>query len=133
MENEPFMGSLAPQTSGMAFAKIAEMNSNFDPNYMQSLTNEERVIMEEIFDEQFIKFDKETLLPFYNRILRAVRKVCNISIVTGENIYSSSFVKKGIEHLFDPEGNEDMQQNYGLHGYDAFRRENVYQNFALKR
>lgn len=140
--NEPFMGSLAPQTFGMAFAKIAEMNPNFDPSQMQSLTNEEREIMEEVFNEQFMKFDKETLMPFYNRILRAVRKVCDIPIVTGGNIYSSSFVKTGIEHLVDPEGNVDMQQIYAPHGYDAvvdsenydaFSRENVYRIFALKR
>lgn len=140
--NEPFMGSLAPQTFGMAFAKIAEINPNFNHSQMQSLTNEEREIMDEVFNEHFMKFDKETLMPFYNRILRAVRKVCDIPIVTGGNIYSSSFVKTGIEHLVDPEGNVDMQQIYAPHGYDAvvdsenydaFSRENVYRIFALKR
>src|SRR5690242_8166227 len=83
--NEPYMGSSAPQAFGMAYAKIKEKNPHFDMANLQAVTPEEQGIMQAIMTEQFMKFDKEILMPFYNRILRAVRKVSNIPLVTGGN------------------------------------------------
>lgn len=140
--NEPFMGSIAPQAFGMAIAKIMEVNPGFDPNNMQSAGMEEQTIMKEVLSEQFMRFDREILMPFYNRITEAVRKVCTIPIATGGNIYSSSFVPTGITTLSSADGSRDTQQVYTPHGYDAvtdsdrydaFNKENVYHIFSQKR
>ena len=140
--NEPYMGSIAPQTFGISIAKIKEKNPDFDLSDVQNVTVEERDIMQNIMTEQFMKFDKEVLMPFYNRILRAIRKVSDVPLVTGGNIYCSSFVTTGIEHVTDRNGTVDEQQIYAPHGYDsvvdtdnygAYNKENVAYVFAGKR
>lgn len=139
--NEPYMGSLAPHAFGMAFERIMQTNPSFDPNDPQNVTPEERELMMSILTEQFDRFDKEVLMPFYNRILRAVRNVCDIPLVTGGNVYGT-VVKTGIGRVADSNGNEDPQQIYAPHGYDsvvdtdrydAYSKENVEKVFAQKR
>jgi endoglycosylceramidase len=139
--NEPYMGSIALRAFGTAIAKIKESNPDFDLSNQAAVTLEEQGVMQNILTEQFMDFDKEILIPFYNRILRAIRKVCSVPLVTGGNIYSSSFVETGIEKLTGPDGQVDHQQIYGPHGYDAvvdsdnyeaFNKENINQIFAQK-
>ncbi|WP_372631127.1 glycoside hydrolase family 5 protein [Cohnella sp.] len=72
--NEPYMGSLAPQVFSTAIAAIRQKNPSFDIANAQSASSEERELMTAILTEHFGRFDKDTLMPFYNRILRAVRK-----------------------------------------------------------
>nr|AGS50304.1 hypothetical protein [uncultured bacterium Ele45G2]AIF26554.1 hypothetical protein [uncultured bacterium fosmid pJB45G2] len=98
-------------------------------------------LMTAILTEHFDRFDKDILMPFYNRILRAVRKVSDIPLVTGANIYGTA-VKTGIGKLTDSHGNVDTQQIYAPHGYDSvvdtdkydeYSKENVTNVFAQKR
>lgn len=139
--NEPYMGSLAPKTFGMAVEKIKQTNPLFDMADIQATTAEEAEIFKNVMTEQFIKFDKETLMPFYNRILKAIRKISNKPLVTGGNIYCSTFVQTGIEHITDQNGKVDQQQIYAPHGYDsvvdtnnydAYNKENVQRIFTQK-
>lgn len=127
--NEPYMGSIAPQAFDMAFTAIKQINPDFDIADLKKATAEERGIMEKIMTEQFVKFDKEILMPFYNRILRAIRRVSSKALVTGGNIYSSSFVKTGIERITDGNGNIDTQQIYAPHGYDSVVDSDHYEDF----
>ncbi|WP_028611665.1 cellulase family glycosylhydrolase [Paenibacillus harenae] len=139
--NEPYMGSLAPQAFGMAMETIKQSNPAFDMTNAQAVTPTEHGIMMAILTEQFDKFDKEILMPFYNRILRAVRKVCEVPLVIGANVYGT-VVKTGLQKLTDSNGNVDAQQIYAPHGYDsvvdsdrydAYSKENVTNIFAQKR
>lgn len=140
--NEPFMGSLAPQTFEMAVAKIKKINPDFDYTDIKSVTLEDAELMKNIMTEQFIRFDHDTLMPFYNRMLRAIRRVSPTAIITGGNIYCSSFVKTGLERVVEPEENIDVQQIYAPHGYDSvvdsnhydlYNKENVRSIFEDKR
>ncbi|MCR2806260.1 glycoside hydrolase family 5 protein [Paenibacillus soyae] len=139
--NEPYIGSLAPKAFGEAFGAIMQNNPSFDPNSPQSATPSERELMMGILTEHFVTFDKEILMPFYNRMLRAIRKVGNIPIVTGSNIYGTA-VKTGIEKVRDSNGVVDTQQIFAPHGYDTvvdtdrydeYNKEHVTEIFAQKR
>ncbi|GIO92068.1 hypothetical protein J31TS3_32950 [Paenibacillus lactis] len=139
--NEPYMGSIAPQAFGAAIEAIRQNNPTFDIANAAAAAPEERDLMLDTLTEHFDKFDKEILMPFYNRILRAVRKVCDIPLVTGANIYGTT-VKTGIGKLTDSHGSVDTQQIYAPHGYDSvvdtdrygeYNKENVRNIFAQKR
>lgn len=138
--NEPYMGSIAPQAFGAAIEAIRQNNPTFDIAYAAAAAPEERDLMTAILTEYFDKFDKKILMPFYNRILRAVRNVCDIPVVTGANIYGTA-VKTGIGKLTDSQGRVDTQQIYAPHGYDSvvdtdrydeYSKENVTNIFAQK-
>lgn len=140
--NEPYMGSIAAKAFNTAIGKIKENNPDFDMTNLYAVTSKEQEIIQKTLTDHFIKFDKEILMPFYNRILQAVRRVSDLPIITGGNIYSSSFVKTGIEKIRDENGNIDTQQIYGPHGYDsvtdstnyeAYNKENISFIFAQKR
>ncbi|WP_051251140.1 glycoside hydrolase family 5 protein [Paenibacillus harenae] len=143
--NEPYMGSIAPQAFGTAVATIMQTNPSFDMTNVKAVTPEESETMKRILTDQFMKFDREVLMPFYNRMLRAIRKSTDIPLTTGGNIYSSSFIQTGIGKIGSPDGQVDMQQVYAPHGYDAivdlelsdygevYNYENVTNLFAQKR
>ncbi|MBB6634606.1 cellulase family glycosylhydrolase [Cohnella thailandensis] len=139
--NEPYMGSLAPQAFGMAFGEIMRSNPAFDPNSPQTATPEESERMTAILTEHFVKFDKVILMPFYNRMLKAIRKSGDIPLVTGGNVYGTA-VQTGIERISNPQGEIDSQQIYAPHGYDVvvdtdryedYSKDNVTRVFARKR
>lgn len=61
-------------------------------------------------------------MPFYSRMLRAIRKHTDAALVTGGNIYCSSFVTTGIEKL-------EEAQIYAPHGYDAVVDSDRYEQY----
>lgn len=139
--NEPYMGSIAPQTFQAAVEAVRRINPSFDLNDPLTVSPEASECMFTIMTERFAWFDRETLMPFYNRILKAIRKAGNIPLVTGGNIYAS-VVKTGISRITDELGNPDTQQIYAPHGYDSvvdtdnyhlYSKENVSRIFAQKR
>lgn len=130
--NEPYMGSLAPKAFQMAVEKVRETNPDFDLSKAYAATEEEAAVIRGVLTEQFNGFDKETLMPFYQRMLEVIRKVTGLPLVTGANIYGTA-VKTGIGRL------EDSQQIYAPHGYDsvvdtdnydAYNKDNVTGIFA---
>lgn len=140
--NEPYMGSIAPAVFAASNEAILKKNKEFDLTNMETVKEEDRSIMQTMMTEAFMKFDRETLMPFYNRITGAIREESNVPVVTGGNIYCSSFVKSGITNLRKADGGIDTQQIYGPHGYDAvvdtdqydnYNKENVSYVFSGKR
>lgn len=110
--NEPYMGSIAPRTFELAVGKVRESNPGFDLSKPQTAGPEDIRTMQEVMDEEFIRFDRQVLMPFYRRMRDAVRKHTDAALVTGGNIYCSSFVTTGIEKI-------EESQIYAPHGYDA--------------
>ncbi len=147
--NEPFMGSLARNAFGVATMKIKEQFPEFDLGNQADITLEQQALFMGYVTEQLQEFDRTTLMDFYHRMERAVRKHSTRPLITGGNIYSSSNVRTGITRLNQCEktdagsGNErGGKQIYAPHGYDSvvdsdryenFSRENVEMLFADKR
>lgn len=139
--NEPYMGSLAPQAFAIAFEAIIKDNPAFDPSNPQNATPEESARLTAILTRKFMKFDQDTLMPFYNRMLRAIRKAGDIPLVIGANVYGTA-VKSGIEPAVNAQGEIDTQQFYAPHGYDVvvdtdryelYNKDNVSHIFEQKR
>lgn len=139
--NEPFMGSLARNAFGLATAHMKEQNPLFDLACPESISPKEQMEFMEIVTEQLQEFDRTTLMDFYRRMQRAVRKYSEKPLVTGGNIYSSSTVHTGIGRLC-AEDEKQGCQIYAPHGYDSvvdsdrygsFSRENVERLYADKR
>ncbi len=128
--NEPFMGSLAPQAFASAVEAIQKNNPDFNFARIQSATPEEAAVMQRILTEHFIAFDREVLMPFYNRMLRAIRRSSSTALVTGGNIYCSSFVKCGLQRVTDFNGEPDSQQIYAPHGYAAVVDSERYDSYS---
>lgn len=135
--NEPFMGSLAHNAFANATSKIKEQNPRFDLGSLSDISLEQQVLFMEYVAEQLQEFDRTTLMDFYRRMYRAVKKHSEKPLITGGNIYSSSNVRTGIGRL-----EETGNQIYAPHGYDSvvdsdryenFSRENVERLFADKR
>ena len=133
--NEPYMGSIAPQTFAEAVEQVQKSNPKFDLNKPETARPEDTAIMQQAMNRRFMKFDSEVLMPFYSRMLRAIRKHTDAALVTGGNIYCSSFVTTGIEKL-------EEAQIYAPHGYDAvvdsdrydqYNKDNVAMVFDGKR
>lgn len=120
--NEPYMGSIAPQTFAEAVEQVQKSNPQFDLNKPETARPEDTVIMQQAMNSRFMKFDAEILMPFYRRMLRAIRKHTDAALVTGGNIYCSSFVTTGIEKL-------EEAQIYAPHGYDAVVDSNRYDQY----
>ena len=97
--NEPFMGSLARNAFGFATERMKEQNPQFDLAHPEKISQEEQAAFMEIVTEQFQEFDRTTLMDFYRRMHRAVKKHSKKPLVTGGNIYSSSTVHTGIGKL----------------------------------
>ena len=147
--NEPFMGSLGRNAFGSATMKVKEQFPEFDLANQAGITLEQQTLFMGYVTEQLQEFDRTTLMDFYHRMERAVRKHSTKPLITGGNIYSSSNVRTGIRRL-DQGQNVDTEtgdtswgkQIYAPHGYDSvvdsdcyenFSRENVEMLFADKR
>lgn len=139
--NEPFMGSLARNSFGMAAMKTQQKYPAFDFQKMTGITAEAQEYFSQLVGESFMVFDKETLMPFYQKMDEAIRKFSDIPLATGGNIYCSSNFPSGLERVC-LNGGEELQQIYAPHGYDAvvdsdcfenFSKENVDRLFAGKR
>lgn len=150
--NEPFMGSLARKAFGNASARIKEQFPQFDLNNPADVTMEQQALFMGYVTEQLQEFDRTTLMDFYYRMERAVRKHSVKPLITGGNIYSSSNVRTGIRRLdtgrfggtaeIGVENEKSGRQIYAPHGYDSvvdsdryesFSKENVERLFADKR
>lgn len=139
--NEPFMGSLARNTFGMAAARTQERFPEFDFATMQGITPESQEYMGRIVGEAFVEFDRNTLMPFYQRMNDVLRAKTTVALATGGNIYCSANFPSGIGRVFCA-SREESQQIYVPHGYDSvvdsdrydnFNMENVENLFVIKR
>ena len=134
--NEPFMGSLARESFGTATLKMMEKNPAFSLADPGSVQPEEAAEFMGMVAARFLEFDRTTLMDFYRRMARAIKKHSDKAIVTGGNIYCSTDVPTGIEPL------GDIPQIYAPHGYDSvvdsdrydsFSKENVERLYQHKR
>ncbi|MBR0086607.1 MAG: cellulase family glycosylhydrolase [Lachnospiraceae bacterium] len=134
--NEPFMGSLARESFGMAAMHMAEKGIPFDLSHPENITPEAQVEFMGIVAGRFLEFDRTVLMDFYRRMQKAVRKHSDKPIVTGGNIYCSTDIPTGIEKL------SDGLQIYAPHGYDSvvdsdryelYNKDNVARLFAHKK
>ena len=125
--NEPFMGSLARNTFGLAAAKTKEKFPEFDFAAMQGITPESQAYMGKIVNEAFMKWDKETLMPFYQKVENAIRPLTDKALIVGGNIYSSASFSTGITSVCGQEGK--TWQVYAPHGYDSVVDSDNYENF----
>ena len=123
--NEPFMGSLARAAFGEAAMRTAAQFPDYDPTNPLAMSAEQGAFYMCVVSEKLMGFDKETLMPFYRRIQKAVERVSEKPLITGGNIYSSSTIPTGIERL-DERGN----QIYAPHGYDAVVDSDRYESFS---
>ena len=135
--NEPFMGSIARMAFGEAAQKTAAQFPDYNPADLTAMKPEQAAFFMGIVSERLTDFDKETLMPFYRRIQKAVESASDKPLVTGGNIYCSSTIPTGITRLDDRD-----RQIYAPHGYDAvvdsdryesFNKANVEMLFADKR
>lgn len=147
--NEPFMGGIARNAFGSATARIKEQFPQFDLANPVDITLEQQALFMGYVTEQLQEFDRTTLMDFYCRMERAVRKHSTKPLITGGNIYSSSNVRTGIRRLEQREEENtgigdrgEGRQIYAPHGYDSvvdsdryenFSKENVERLFADKR
>lgn len=138
--NEPFMGSGAGQimpamlkayaellvSEGQvptpSWEELAEMwTSEKERNTVyEKLSDPEkfRVIADAIYPVQ-APFEKEVLMPFYQKCRDAIREVDPHHIIFIEHaIFSNSGALTGIEPLFNEKGERDTLVAYGPHGYD---------------
>ncbi len=128
--NEPFMGSLARNTFGIAGRKTKEKFPEFDFAAMQGIAPESTAYMTEIVNQAFMEFDKDTLMPFYQKMNDAIRQYTDIALVTGGNIYCSANFKTGISRVRDVDKEPETQQIYAPHGYDSVVDSDQYENFS---
>lgn len=128
--NEPFMGSLARNTFGMAGMKTKEKYPEFDFASMQGITPESQAYMGSIVSEAFMEFDKNTLMPFYQKMNDAIRTESGRALATGGNIYCSANFTSGIGRVKGQDGNPEPRQIYAPHGYDSVVDSDNYENFS---
>ena len=140
--NEPFMGSIARNSFGMAAIQTRERYPEFDFSQMKGITPETQEYFMSLVGESFLNFDKETLMPFYKKMDEAIRESGEIPLATGGNIYCSSQFPCGISRVKLSDDREEKWQFYAPHGYDSvvdsehyenFSKENVKKLFADKR
>ncbi len=133
--NEPFMGSLAREAFGAATVQMMQKNPAFDLNRPEAIPPEQAVEFIGLVGARFMDFDRTTLMDFYRRMERAIRKYSDKAVVTGGNIYCSTDMTTGLERL-------ETAQIYAPHGYDSvvdsdrydsFSKENVERLYAGKR
>ncbi len=128
--NEPFMGSLARNTFGMAGMKTKEKYPEFDFATMQGITPESQAYMGSIVGEAFMEFDRNTLMPFYQKMNDVIRKYTKTALATGGNIYCSANFPSGIGRVLGTGGEAESQQIYAPHGYDSVVDSDNYENFS---
>lgn len=124
--NEPFMGSIAREAFGYATRKMMETNPAFDLTKPEAVTEEEQAAFMGIVSRRFLEFDRTTLMDYYRRMQRAIRKYSDKPIVTGGNIYCSTNIPTGIERL------EEGNQIYAPHGYDSVVDSARYESFSKR-
>lgn len=122
--NEPFMGSLARESFGAATLRMMEKYPSFDMNHPETIPPEQAAEFMGLVGERFLEFDRTTLMDFYRRMQRAIRKHSDKPVVTGGNIYCSTDVPTGIERL------DDGLQIYAPHGYDSVVDSDRYESFS---
>lgn len=122
--NEPFMGSIAREAFGLAAQKMIERNPLYDITKPETISLEEQIAFMGILSEQFLEFDRTTLMDYYRRMQTAIRKHSDKPIVTSGNIYCSTNIPTGIERL------DDGNQIYAPHGYDSVVDTDRYENFS---
>ncbi len=127
--NEPFMGSLARNTFGLAENKTKEKFPEFDLASMQGITPESQAYMGEIVSRAFMEFDRNTLMPFYQKMNDSIRRVSKRALATGGNIYCSANFTSGIGRVNGPDKKPEEQQIYAPHGYDSVVDSDNYDNF----
>ena len=138
--NEPFMGSGAGQIMPAmlkAYAELLVSEGQAPPPSMEDLaqmwsSEEERgkvyeklsdpekfsVIADAIYPVQ-APFEKDILMPFYQKCRDAIREVDPHHIIFIEHaIFSNSGALTGIGPLFNEKGERDTLVAYGPHGYD---------------
>ena len=125
--NEPFMGSIAREAFGSATQKMLEKNPSFNLANPENITSEEQAEFMGIVSERFLEFDRTTLMDFYRRMQKAVRKHSDKPVVTGGNIYCSTNIPTGLERL-----GEDGEQIYAPHGYDSVVDSDRYESFSKR-
>ncbi|MDO5423730.1 MAG: cellulase family glycosylhydrolase [Eubacteriales bacterium] len=128
--NEPFMGNLARVTFGIASAKTTEKYPEFNMATMQGITPESQAYMSRIIGEAFMEFDRNTLMPFYQKMNDAIRKKTGLALITGGNIYCSANFPTGIGRVAGADGQPESQQIYAPHGYDSVVDSDRYENFS---
>lgn len=121
--NEPFMGSLARAAFGDATMKMTEENPAFDLAKPELIPPEQAAEFMGLVAAKFLEFDRTTLMDFYRRMERAIRRHSGKPVVTGGNIYCSTDVPTGIERL-------ETAQIYGPHGYDSVVDSDRYESFS---
>ena len=129
--NEPFMGSIARNSFGMATWQVQQQYPEFDLIHQQGITPESQGLFTSLVGENFVQFDRETMMPFYNNLNAALREVWDIPFVTGGNIYCSSMFPTGLERVKLPDGQEEKQQIYDIHAYDAIVDTNNIDNYNM--
>ncbi len=123
--NEPFMGSIAREAFGLATRKMMKKNPAFDLAKPESVSMEDQIEFMGIVSERFLEFDRTTLMDFYRRIQKAIRKHSSKAVVTGGNIYCSTNIPTGLERL-----GKDGEQIYAPHGYDSVADSDRYESFS---
>lgn len=116
--NEPYMGSRAPQAFGAAIAAAQQINPSFSMANAATASAEEQQAMLAVMTEHFIRFDQDTLMPFYHRMLAAIRQHSDCPVIIGCNVYGTA-VQTGLKRLSRPDGQDEPQQIFAPHGYDA--------------
>jgi len=134
--NEPFMGSLARESFGADTGAMMQKYPGFDMTRPDTIPPQQAAEFMGLVAERFLDFDRTTLMDFYKRMQKAIRRQSQKPIITGGNIYCSTDIPTGIERL------DDGLQIYAPHGYDSvvdsdryesFSRENVERLYAGKR
>lgn len=123
--NEPFMGSIARMAFAEAAQGTAAQYPDYNPADLAGMNQEQAAFFMGIVAERLTAFDKETLMPFYRRMQKAMESVSDKALVTGGNIYSSSTIPTGITRL-----DEQCRQIYAPHGYDAVVDSDRYESFS---
>lgn len=121
--NEPFMGSLAREAFGAAGMQMQEKFPGFDLARPDLVPPEAAAEFMGLVAGRFLEFDRTTLMDFYRRMERAVRRRSSKPLVTGGNIYCSTDIPTGLERL-------ETAQIYAPHGYDSVVDSDRYENFS---
>lgn len=138
--NEPFPGADAARMQGASLTRLAELlhsrlgDQAPQPEKLFAMvrtTTGRRQITEWLGDMELFKsmvmagepimadFERERLMPFYQRVRQAIRQVDADSILFLEPCMSANIgIPSSLTPLLDEHGHRDPQQAYAPHGYD---------------
>ena len=128
--NEPFMGSIARGAFGAAAMETKQKYPEFDLQKKADIAPESQEYFIELVGSKFLDFDREILMPFYERMNRAIRKYSDIPLATGGNIYCGSSFPTGLERVRREDSKAEPLQIYAPHGYDSVVDSDCYENFS---